>query len=226
MNNFKDFLKEKKDLLIFMGVLIVTFISVITIAAIATNNDEVAGGDINHETIPDNTPTPTLPTVPNETPKIFTFALPIEGEYVITREYFVLSDNLDTVANAIMVNGNTYLESTGVSYAKKDNSMFNVYSVFPGTVKEVNLDPTSLEGMSVTIEHEDGVLSVYSGLSSILVEVNDKVDISEKIGVSGTALRDQNAGIHVHLELIVEGSYIDPKTAIGKQTSELTAAVK
>ena len=31
-NNFKNFLKEKKDLLIFMGVLIITFISVISLS--------------------------------------------------------------------------------------------------------------------------------------------------------------------------------------------------
>jgi stage II sporulation protein Q len=226
MNNFKNFLKEKKDLLIFMGVLILTFVSVITIAAIATNKDDASAGGMDGTTVPDVKPTPTLPTVPNETPKIFTFALPIEGEYVITREYFDLTTDIAVIANAIMVNGNDYLESTGVSYAKKDNSVFDVYSVFPGTVKEVNGDPTALEGMSVTIEHEDGVLSVYSSLSNVLVEVNDKVEISEKIGVSGTAVRDTDAGIHVHLELIVDGNYIDPKTAVGKQTSELTAAVK
>ena len=117
------------------------------------------------------------------------------------------------------------IESNNV-YAKKDNSLFDVYSVYPGTVKEVSGDSTSLGGISVTIEHENGVLSVYSALSSVIVEVNDKVDISEKIGVSGNALRDPDAGIHVHLELIVDGSYIDPKTAIGKETSELTSAVK
>ena len=226
MNNFKNFLIEKKDLLIFMGVLIVTFVSVITIAAIATNKDDSAAGDIIGNTPTNNTPTPTLPTVPNETPKIFTFALPIEGEYVITREFFNLNSETTTIANAIMVNGNTYLESKGVSYAKKDNTLFDVYSVYPGTVKEVSGDATTLGGISVTIEHDNGVYSVYSALSSVLVEVNDKVSISEKIGVSGTALRDPNAGIHVHLELIVDGSYIDPKTAVGKETSELTAAVK
>ena len=202
-NNFKKFLKEKKDLLIFMGVLVLTFIGVISIATFATrggDTDEAGGGPSGGNQ--NQTPIIQTPIPTPEIPQLETFALPISGEYVITRQYFD-SDNADTMEDAIISNGTTtWEESCGVSYAKEDNSVFNVYSVYAGTVKATSLDNNSLEGLSVTIEHADNVISVYSSLSSVDVKIGDVVTINQKIGVAGTTVHDPNAGIHVHLQLI------------------------
>ena len=228
-DNFKNFLKEKKDLLIFMGVWVLTFIGVISIATFATRGGDTGeagggpnnGGNNNVPTEIVNTPLPTP-----EVPQIETFALPISGEYVITRQYFDL-DNTDTMQDAVKTNGTTSFEdSRGISFAKADNSVFNVFSVYAGTVKAVNDEENSLEGMMVTIEHSDGVISVYSSLSSVNVKVGDVVTINQKIGVAGTSVHDTEAGICVHLELIQNGNYINPVSAIGKPTSELASVVK
>lgn len=227
MNNFKNFLKEKKDLLVFMGVLVLTFIGVIAIANFATkDNADEAGGNIgggnNNPTLPIPTPTPTP-----EMPKNVVFSLPITGEYVITREYFDF-DNPETMETAVRTNGSDELvNSRGISYSKKDNTVFNVFSVYPGTVESVEENEGTLKGMTVTIKHENGVTSVYSSLSSVDVEAGDVVLENQKIGVAGTTILDIPAGIHVHLELILdEEEYINPSSAIGKQTSELASVVK
>lgn len=224
-NNFKNFLKEKKDLLIFMGVLVLTFIGVISIATYATrdNAGEAGGGPNNgggNQTPIDEVPAPTP-----EVPQLETFALPISGEYVITRQFFDVN-NAETMLDAIITNGTLFDESCGLSYAKQDNSVFDVYSVFGGTVTAVKEDKESLEGSVVTIEHSDGVTSIYSSLSSVNVAIGDKVTINQKIGVAGTSVHDLEAGIHVHLELMQNGKYINPTNAIGKPTSELASVVK
>ena len=46
------------------------------------------------------------------------------------------------------------------------------------------------------------------------------------MGVAGTNVYDLAAGIHVHLELMQDDEYINPNSAIGKQTSELASVVK
>lgn len=225
MNKIKNFLREKKDLLVFMGVLVLTFIGVIAIASFATkDNTDEAGGNIDGGTKVPTNPIPT-PTPTPEVPPTITFSLPITGEYVITREFFDL-DNTETMAMAVKTNGTVFVESRGISYSKEDNTVFNVYSVYPGAVKEVIDGKDSLEGFTVVIEHENGVISKYSSLSSVSVKTGDVVTVSQKIGVAGTTVYDLEAGIHVHLELTHQGKYLNPKDAIGKQTSELASVVK
>ena len=222
-NNFKNFLKEKKDLLIFLGVLILTFVSVITIASVAMNpsDKETGGGNV---IIPptddnDNEPTPQ----PQPEPK---FELPIKDNYVIAREFFDLSSDLSILTNAVMNNGTTYVESRGISFKREDNKVFDVYNVFPGEVISVSGNNESLEGYTVTIKHDNDLTSTYSSLSSVTVNVGDKLTDNVKIGVSGTSVKDIDAGIHVHLTLMQNDEYINPKTAIGKEISEVASIVK
>lgn len=222
-NNFKNFLKEKKDLLIFLGVLILTFVSVITIASVAMNPSDKETGGGNVITPPDddndNEPTPQ----PQPEPK---FQLPIKDNYVIVREFFDLGSDLSILTNAVMNNGTTYVESKGISFKREDNKVFDVYNVFPGEVTGVSGNNESLEGYTVTIKHDNDLTSTYSSLSSVSVKVGDKLTDSVKIGVSGTSVKDIDAGIHVHLTLLQNNDYINPKTAIGKEISELASVVK
>ena len=83
-----------------------------------------------------------------------------------------------------------------------------------------------LEGFTVTIEHDNGVVSKYSSLSKVNVKVGDTVTGNQQIGVAGTTVYDLEAGIHVHLELLQDGINLNPIDAIGKQTSELASVVK
>ena len=222
-NNFKNFLKEKKDLLIFMGVLIITFISVISIASLVGKPDDpqTGGGGGNIIVPPDDITPPDQKPDPNPT-----FQLPIKDEYIITREFYDLSKDRSELVDAIMISGNTLINSKGISFKKEDNSVFDVYNVFPGEVISVVGNSESLEGYTITIKHENDVTSVYSSLSSANVTTGDKVDGYQKIGVSGTTIKDTDAGIHVHLEILQNKTYINPKNAIGKETSELASVVK
>ena len=223
-NNFKNFLKEKKDLLIFLGVLIITFISVITIASIAGNDKDknVGGGGGNIVVPPGDDEEPTTPE-PQPEPK---FQLPIKDKYVISREFFDLTADPSVLANAIISNGKTYVESRGISFKREDNKVFDVYNVFPGEVISVSGNAESLEGFTISIKHDNDLTSTYSSLSSVNVSVGDILKDTTKIGVSGTTVKDLDAGIHVHLTLVHKTDYINPKNAIDKEISELASVVK
>ena len=141
-NNFKNFLKEKKDLLIFIGVLIVTFISVLSIASLAKKpiDEEAGGGGGSIVTPPVDEKTP---VEPQPAP---TFHLPIKESYVVTREFFDLEADMSVLVNAVKNSGDGYIESQGISFSKEDNSIFDVYNVFPGEVITVSGNSESLEG--------------------------------------------------------------------------------
>ena len=223
-NNFKNFLKEKKDLLIFLGVLIITFISVFTIASIATDDKDknVGGGGGNIVVPPGDGDEPNIPE-PQPEPK---FQLPIKEKYVISREFFDLTSDLSILVNAVISDGKTYVESRGISFKREDNKVFDVYNVLPGEVISVSGNAESLEGFTVTIKHDNDLTSTYSSLSSVNVNVGDILKDTTKIGVSGTTVKDLDAGIHVHLVLMHDKEYINPKNAIDKDISELASVVK
>lgn len=221
-NNFKNFLKEKKDLLIFIGVLVVTFISVLGIASLASKpDDEEAGGNIGGNTPPLEETAPIEPQ-----PKNPIFHLPIKDGYVVKRDFFDIEGDKEVLANAVMTNGKTFIESKGVSFGKEENKVFDVYNVYPGEVIDVNGSTESVDGYTITIKHENGVVSMYSSLSNVNVNVGDKLETNAKIGVSGTSIKDLDAGICVHLQILQDGNYINPLDAIGKETSELASVVK
>ena len=224
-NNFKNFLKEKKDLLIFVGVLIVTFISVLGIARIASKEEKEieAGGNIINPT-PTPTPVETTPIEPQ--PNMPKIQLPLKQNHIIKREYFDLTGDISLLEDAVKTNGTTFIESKGISYGVDGNKVFDVYNICGGEVISVSGDAENLEGYTVAIKHDDHVVSVYSSLSKVTVKVGDILEDNVIIGVSGTTIIDIDAGIHVHLEVLYDGKYVNPKDTIGKEVSELVSMVK
>ena len=221
-NNFKNFLKEKKDLLIFLGVLIVTFVCVLSIATFALEPDEGAGGIVDDTP---NTPNPQTPTIVEELPKP-KFGAPLKENYVISREFFDLTSDMETLSMAVMSNGKTFVESRGISFSTADNKVFDVYNVLPGEVISVTDNTDTLAGYTITIKHDNGVVSMYSSLSSVKVSAGDILKENSVIGVSGTNVNDIDAKIHVHVTVTVNGEYMNPKDALGKEVTELASSMK
>ncbi len=85
-----------------------------------------------------------------------------------------------------------------------------VYSIGAGTVS--NVYTNYLEGTVVEISHEDGLVSVYKSLASdVTVKVGDKVSAGTAIGqVSTSMAQELNSGAHLHLEILKNGTKVDP----------------
>ncbi len=137
----------------------------------------------------------------------------------MVRIFFDLSLSDEELVSAIISTGSYMIESKGVSYAKSDNSVFDVCSIYDGKVTSVEED--ELDGVCVTIRHADGVESIYSSLSDVSVKVNDTIKLGQTIGKASTSLTDVEAGVHVHLEVKVNDAYVNPTTVFGKELSEV-----
>lgn len=92
-----------------------------------------------------------------------------------------------------------------------------VWAAGEGTVSEVYEDP--MMGVTVVIEHPDGVISTYSNLAADpRVAVGDTVDTGAEIGAVGeTAIAESAMEPHLHLEMTKEGAALDPVTLLPDQ---------
>ena len=216
-DKIKRFLIDKKELLMFIAVVLVVFATVITIATLALKETPVEQPTIGDEQTPpviDPTDEPNEPVV-----TIKTFALPINGEHEVVRTFFDANLPDEQLASAIISNGSYMIESKGMSYSKPDNSVFDVTAIYEGVLTEVVDD--ELYGVSVTIKHSDEVVSIYSSLSDVTVHVNDTISQGEVIGKASTSVEDIDAGVHVHLEILVNGNYVNPSMVYGKELTDI-----
>lgn len=87
-----------------------------------------------------------------------------------------------------------------------------VLVITDGTVKSVT--STNLEGTVVTVEHANGLTSIYKGLAAEgVVAEGTTVKAGDTIGkVAETMMLEQLDGTHLHLEMRKNGTLVDPMT--------------
>ncbi|MFR4351628.1 MAG: peptidoglycan DD-metalloendopeptidase family protein [Roseburia sp.] len=86
-----------------------------------------------------------------------------------------------------------------------------VYASSGGTVIQASYN--SGYGNNVVISHPDGRMTRYAHNSKLLVRVGQKVEQGEAVALSGNTGR--STGPHVHFELYVNGSAVNPLKYIG-----------
>ena len=123
----------------------------------------------------------------------------------------------NTVQKAFSSDGPLYCETMrdwrmhyGVDFAGEEGQA--VKAVARGTVISVSIDP--LWGGVIEIDHGVGVITRYCGVKAI-VRVDDEVDAGEHIGDLQTIPCECATSAHLHLEMTVDGTPIDPVAAIG-----------
>lgn len=79
-----------------------------------------------------------------------------------------------------------------------------------GTVSAIDNDP--LWGVTVTIDHGNGIITRYSNLNSgVTVVAGQQVSSGEEIGAVGeTADIESKEESHLHFEVLKNGSYVNP----------------
>ena len=82
-----------------------------------------------------------------------------------------------------------------------------VYAAASGTVI-VPVDADTGNGKTVTIRHYTDVNTFYAHLSEVVVNEGDEVKQGDLIGYVGST--GESTGPHLHLELCIDGEYVDP----------------
>ena len=111
----------------------------------------------------------------------------------------------------------TYIQSSGVAYSKGES--FDVVSILDGTVGEVKED--TILGNVITIEHENGITSVYHSVSDISVKAGDQVTGGQVIAKSSTSNISTELENHLYFELIINGVCVNPEGYYDKSVNEI-----
>lgn len=111
----------------------------------------------------------------------------------------------------------TYMQSSGVAYSKGET--FDVVTILDGTVKEVKQDKTL--GNVITIEHENGITSVYQSIDEISIKEGDLVTTGQVIAKSSTSNISTDLENHLYFELIIDGACVNPESYYDKSIDEL-----
>jgi murein DD-endopeptidase MepM/ murein hydrolase activator NlpD len=110
----------------------------------------------------------------------------------------------DVFGTRRVFNGVTKSVHQGLDYRVPPGAPVN--AINSGTV--ILAQPLYFEGNCVTIDHGQGLLSLYLHLSELKVKVGDKVERNQEIGLSGATGRA--TGPHLHVAVRWQGVYLDP----------------
>ena len=110
-------------------------------------------------------------------------------------------------------------ESKGMSFKSSNDEVANVVASLTGTVTSVKDE--ILKGTIVTIEHANGVKTIYNGVYDVKVSVGDSVSQGDVLGTTGLSQLEPDAGNVVHCEIMKDEVKIDPQSAINKKLSDL-----
>ena len=135
----------------------------------------------------------------------------------IVKDFYDYKAEASIQENSLLYYENTYIQSSGVSYS--NGSTFDVVSILDGTVKEIKED--ELLGNVITIEHNNGIVSIYQSVSNITVKAGDKINAGFVIATSSTSNISSNLDNHLYFELIIDGVCVNPENYYNKQVSEL-----
>lgn len=143
---------------------------------------------------------------------------PYNNELVkIVKDYYDYNAESSSQENSLIFFEDTYIQSSGVSYSNGDS--FEVLSILDGIVKEVKEDTTL--GNSITIEHNNGITSIYQSINNIKVKEGDKINAGFVIATSSTSNISKELNNHLYFELIIDGICVDPENYYDKEISEL-----
>ncbi len=136
----------------------------------------------------------------------------------IGKNYYDYKADAETQEKSIVYHDNTYIQNSGTDFVGE--KVFDVVAVLDGSVTDVKEDETL--GKVVEIKHENGYISIYQSLSEVSVKKGDMVTQGQVIGKSGTNELDKDMGNHLHFELYVNGTVVNPTLYLNKelQTSE------
>lgn len=89
------------------------------------------------------------------------------------------------------------------------NENAEVSAMYDGTV--IDTGESLLRGSYVVVDHGDNVIATYESLSDLAVTKGDSVKKGDLLGIaSASAGKEYKDGSHLHLEVAVNGSNVDP----------------
>ena len=139
------------------------------------------------------------------------------NDVTIVKNYYDYKSEAETQEKSLIYYENTYLQNSGISYGRE--ASFDVVSILDGIVTSIKEDQNL--GKIVEVTHSNDIISIYQSLSDVKVKENQEIKQGDIIGTSGTCNIENDLKNHLHFEMIVKGSIVNPENYYNKKISEL-----
>lgn len=220
----KKFLKDNLQKIIFIGVVVLVFgvfMLSLTLGGNSNENPTNSQDEVNNQEKPDDSNNEEKPEDTTDNKETEKFKSPCfeTDTFSIVRCFYDVNADKETQEMGLIEFGNKYFISKGVSYSLDGETSFDVYSTMSGSV--VDVSESNVYGVSITVDHGNGIQTEYVGLSESKVSKGNLVNQGDLIGVSGSAEYDVEAKNHVHFKVSINGEYCNPLEVIGKSIEDL-----
>ena len=109
----------------------------------------------------------------------------------------------------------TYMQNNGVDYVCDED--FDVLAVLDGEV--IGIEDNEIYGKIITIKHNDNLITTYSNVDNVLVNVGYKVSQGEIIASSNKSIISGKPTLH--FEIYYKNEALDPESIYTINVSEL-----
>jgi stage II sporulation protein Q len=140
----------------------------------------------------------------------------IDSNVTVGKYFYDYESSNDIQSNSIIYYKDTYMQNTGVNYVS-DNS-FDIVSVLNGEV--IGIEDNEVYGKIVTIKHNDNLITTYSNIEDVSVEIGYNISQGEIIGSSFISEISENKNM-LHFEVIYKGEYMDPENLYTLKVSDV-----
>ena len=151
-------------------------------------------------------------TEPDKTARPYT-----SDKVVKTNDYYNYQGTDEDQTKSIIVHDNTYIQNTGINY--KSDEEFDIVSIYNGEV--IDISKKELLGDTITIKHDNNIISLYQCVKDITVKKGDKVVTNQKIGTSGSCDLIKDSSNNLHFELYINGVIVNPEEYFDKKIGEI-----
>lgn len=202
---------------VIYGGLVVVFLFSMFLVQRFTNNKifsrgeaiEYVDGDITDDNKEDDVPVVSTPTV---------IVRPyLDSSVSIGKTFYDYTGTSEEQEKSIIYYEDTYMQNSGVDYVSE--KVFDVVSILDGTV--ISVEESNILGTTIEIRHSNNLISVYQGLSDVMVEVDMEIIQGQIIAKSGTSNINKDLGNHLHFELYYNGKIVNPEEYYNKNVDEL-----
>lgn len=111
-----------------------------------------------------------------------------------------------------------YRPNDGIDYTK-DNESFDVLASASGKVVRKENDP--LLGWILTIEHKEGLMTIYQSIDQIKVEKGDQVKQGDVIAVAGNNVYQSGLKKHLHFIVSIQDKSVNPQSYFGQKVEKI-----
>ncbi len=200
-NKFVTFLRRNSTYLILALCIVAIGLSV-SIMIIKKSNSptiDVNNPIVNDKSTDDITPVEPSDPVDNPVEEVVNFIMPIENCLSVARYSDTMAWN-STLKRYSAHKATDFYADGGTG----------VLCVYDGVVKSV--ENSILTGVTVTVDHGNGLTTVYNSLSDeVNVTEGQSVKSGEVLGyVASTNRQESASGTHLHFEVVENGQSIDP----------------